>query len=412
MKQFRTLFRNRRFVRLWLAGAISNVGDYINSLALVKVLAADPSHLGLYMSLIMVAKVLPGLVLGPVAGVVADRFSRKAIMVISDLLRVGLVAGLVWATSPTAILTLVTLAAVVSVFFNPAAGAVLPEIAGTENLVTAGSLQVMTNRMAMLLGNGLGAFLLALMGVHNVFFLDAASFLFSALMLLTIAIPRVAAPAREEPAKGIRGHFIADLKEWLGFMKESPAVRHLLTAFGIAGLGDSGVNILLIPFFTVGLGLAAEKLGYVLAALGASAVVGALAVGALGKKVHWRHLVTLGGIYVWVTATGTIVAHQVVVSTAFLVLLGLGSGMINVGAQAATGTLVPDHLRGRIFAGWGMVAGLITIAGTLVAGPLADLFGSSNVLLAFSSCYLLAGLYSGWAFRGLKSTAPTSASAD
>lgn len=403
MKPYLNLFRNRNFMLLWLAGAISNVGDFFNSLALVKILSTDPDHLGMYMALVMIAKVVPGVLLGPVAGVVADRISRRTIMVISDLLRAALVLGLVFVERPALIITLIFLAAAVSVFFGPASGALLPNVVTKEQLVTAGSLNVMTQRMAMLIGNGLGAAVLVFVGPHNVFYIDATSYVVSAFLLVAMAVPAVlTAPGENKSGErtGLWQRFQADLKESLTFLRQAAPVRHLLTTFGIAAVGDSAMNVLTVTFFTVGLGLAAESLGIVWALFGGASVIGALAIGAVGHKLPWRLLVPVSATYVWFMMMGALITQSAIPSITFMTLMGLGSGAVNVGAQAALGELVPDWVRGRVFGAWGMVNSVIYIVGVLSAGALSDTFGPAPTLMLFCTFYLLAGVYAFFTLRG------------
>lgn len=400
LKPYIALLKNRNFLFHWMAGAISNIGDFFNSLALVKILSEDPEHLGLYMSLIMVSKVLPGVLLGPVAGAVADRLPRRAIMVVSDVMRAALILALVFVDQPAAILALVCAGSVVGVFFNPASSAMLPSLVKPEELVTAGSLGVMTQRLAMLLGNGLGAAMLSAVGPHSIFYIDAASYLLSALLLGFIALPAVTAQAAPS-SRSVVGTFATDMKEMLHFLRESPPVRHMLTGLGICNLGDSALSVLAIPFFTLTLGLAAEKVGYVWAAFGATSVLGALVMGAVGRRVHWSYLFSFGSLYVWFMMMGSLLAANVIPSVGFLALMGLGSGATNVGLQAAVGQLVPDKVRGRIFGSWSTVGSLIYVVGILTAGPLSDRFGPTATLMGYSTAFLVTAVYSFWTLRGM-----------
>lgn len=410
MQQYLSLFRNRNFLFHWLAGAISNVGDFFNSLALVKILSEDPDRMGLYMALIMIAKVVPGVLLGPVAGVVADRLPRKAIMIITDLLRAVLVLGLVVVEQPAAIMALIFLSAMVSVFYQPASSALLPNLVEKDELVSAGSLSVMTQRMAMLLGNGIGAAVLVHVGPHNVFYIDAASFVLSALFVALMAVPAVAKVAEAKPSAERQStwqKFKDDVKEALAFLRGAETVRNLMSTLGIVAVGDAGLNVLLVTFFTVGLGVAAESLGYIWALFGGASVVGALAMGAIGKKIAWRHLVSVGGVYVWLTTMGALVTDSLAPSVTFMTLMGLGSGAINVGIQAAIGELVPDHVRGRVFSAWSMINNLIYVVGALSAGALSDWLGPTPVLMGFTTFFLLGSLYAFFAFRPRTSPATT-----
>jgi MFS family permease len=380
------------------------VGNFFNGLAIIKLLNEDPAHLGLYLAVIMVAKVLPGLLLGPVAGVVADRLPRKTVMIVSDLLRAVLVLGLVFVQQPGQILTLVSLAAIVSAFFNPSSSALMPSLVAKDELVTAGSLSVMTQRMAMLLGMGLGAWFLMAAGAHNVFYLDAASFVVSALMVAGIRVKAATEPATDQAEAGSGGtglwsKFRGDVTEALAFLRTAPLVRHIIGSLALTSVADSALNVLLVTFFTVGLGLAVESIGFVWALFGGASVIGALVVGALGQRVHWRHLMSYSLVYVWFVMMGALVTASVVPSITFLTLLGLGSGASNVGLQAAIGELVPDHVRGRVFSAWGMVQSLIYVVGVTAAGVLSDRFGPTRTLMGFTTFFLFGAIYAFIAFR-------------
>lgn len=407
MKQYRSLFGNRNFMLFWIGGAISNIGDFFNSIALVKILSEDPAHLGFYMALIMVAKVAPGLLLGPVAGVVADRLDRRTILVVTDLLRAGLVAGLVFTTNPLMIVALCFLSASVAAFFNPAHDAMLPNLVGADELVSAGSLSFMTQRMAQMLGTGLGAAMLMVTGPHAVFYIDAASFVVSAVLNGLLVVPkRVPAGAAAEGSAKVEEasqwqKFTGDVRAAIGFLKDAPVVRRLLAAFGLLNIGDSGGNVLLISFFTITLGLPAEQYGFMLSLLAGAGVAGALLIGGFGKRIHWRHLISYGSIHIWVFYFAAIAIHRVLPSAISIILVGLGSGAVNVGAQASFGTQVPDWVRGRVFSAWGMIQSLIYIVGVTAAGALSDRFGPAPVLMGYTLTYLFGGLYAMWAFRGL-----------
>jgi len=405
MTRYLGLFRNRNFLRYWLAGALAGVGDFFNTLALVKLFSQDQDRMGFYTSLVVVANLLPNLVLGPVAGVLADRLPRKVIMVCADLVRAALMFSMIFVQEPLTLIGLDFAAAVAAAFFGPASSALLPNLVKREELVTAGSLNVMTARLAMLLGNALGAVLLALVGPAAVFGLNGGMFLISALLHAGMRVPAPAAagaPVQGEgtaPGTGRRpvaspvARLVGDLREAAALLRERPNLRHLLTGVGIANLGDSGTNVLLVTFFTVTLGLAAEQMGFVLAGFGAAAVLGAFLIGALGSRVHWRHLFSLGCCYIWLTATGAVVTSSLIPSSAFLLLLGLGSGAVNVGLQVAMADLVPDNVRGRISGAYSTVSAVIMIAGNLMAGALADRMGAAETMLGYSLAYLAAGVY-------------------
>ncbi|MGE5675981.1 MAG: MFS transporter [Mycobacterium leprae] len=400
MKQYRALFQNRNFVLLWSGRIISSIGDWFNYVALIKILSADPAHLGFMLALVMVLKVLPDVLLAPLVGVLADRLPRRWIMIASDITRAGLVLGLVFAQSPVTILVLVCLSACMATFFNPANSALLPSVVGPDHLVTANALNTITGRTAQFLGNGLGAMTLLLIGAHNTFLIDSVSFLVSAALTALVAVPAVAAaaPAATRP-RGALAKFRADLKEAVAYLRQQPTVKALITMSAIVAVGDAATNVLLITFVTVTLGLPAEWMGIAIGAVGATGVLGGLAVGAIGNRVHWRHLLNWGLIYVWAVFVGGVSIQRLLPSLGFFLLMGLGSGVLNVGFQSGIGLLVPNEVRGRIFGAWGMVQSAIYLICVPLSGFLSDRFGAVPVLLTFTITYLLGGVYGLFALR-------------
>src|SRR3712207_1597059 len=190
-----SLLRNVRFMQLWVGQGTSFLGDAVSMVALV-VLVVQVTGSASAVGGALVARLLPTLA-SPFAGVLADRLDRRLVLVASDLVRAGLVVGLLFATNLATICVLVFLLGLARTFFNPTVRAAFPSVVGGGDLTRANALISGTFSISETAGPALGGLLVATVGVDAAFVLDAVTYLVSAAMLSLISLPR---PEREEEA--------------------------------------------------------------------------------------------------------------------------------------------------------------------------------------------------------------------
>lgn len=187
--------RNADFRRLWLGNIISLLGDWFNFIALISVIGemtGSPFALGV----VFIAKMLPAAIASPVAGLLVDRFDRRRLMIISDVVRAVIVAGLIYADqiSSVGLVYLLTVCQViVSAVFQPAQSAALPNVTTREELLTANTLMAASWSVMLALGAALGGFATAAFGPRIVFAVDSASYLVSAWFIYRTVIPQTSA---------------------------------------------------------------------------------------------------------------------------------------------------------------------------------------------------------------------------
>src|SRR5256885_8851884 len=177
--------RTAGFRRLYAANAVSQVGDWLNVVALLSLLL-DLTGKGEAVALVYLTRFVPFFLLGPPAGVLADRISRRAILVTCDVLRAALVLCLLFVRSPDQVwivYLVMTAHAIASAFLEPAQAATLPSLVSREELVFASALENSLWSIAVAVGSAAGGVILALVGRCTAFVCDAASFLASALLL-------------------------------------------------------------------------------------------------------------------------------------------------------------------------------------------------------------------------------------
>ncbi|MFQ3640840.1 MAG: MFS transporter, partial [Chloracidobacterium sp.] len=269
--------RNPRFRRVWFAQVVSELGDWLNYAALMQ-LARQYGGGAEVAALIIAIELLPFPLWSPVAGMVADRFNRRHVMMVADALRAIIVLGFLLVDRPERLWLIYVLSALqfsLAAFFEPARQALIPSVARPEELITANQLTSLTWSFTLGLGGFLGGVVANAFGLTAAFFVDAASFLVSFAILFGM---------RDAPAVAETKGMAFDTGFWVAvrYLFAHPvtlAVALVKTGISIAG---SGVWLLAVvygqtvfPFGKDG----ALAVGILNGAHGLGALIGALTAG-------------------------------------------------------------------------------------------------------------------------------------
>ena len=187
------LKQNSAFRNLWYGQVISELGNWINSIALYA-LILQLTGSGMAMAAAMMAKLLPMVIISPFAGVVIDRIDRKKVLIASDILRCFTVLGFLIVDSREdlwIVYTLTLFEVALTGFFEPARSAILPSIVEKNHLVTANALSGSTWSIMLTLGAALGGFVVSFFGIKTAFILDALTYLLSAWFIIKISYPKI-----------------------------------------------------------------------------------------------------------------------------------------------------------------------------------------------------------------------------
>ncbi|MDT3740096.1 MAG: MFS transporter [Candidatus Kapabacteria bacterium] len=187
--------RDRDFRQFWYGQIVSQMGDKVHSLA-VLILVYQWTKSGLAVGIIMIATALPAVLLGPVSGELADRYDRKKILIITDIIRGVIVLGLAilsWFSilNLTILIFATILISINSAFFNPATLAIIPNIVEKKDLSRANALNQSTANLSGVVGLLLGSGLIALIGVSLAFAFNGLSFMFSAFYISRVAYEHI-----------------------------------------------------------------------------------------------------------------------------------------------------------------------------------------------------------------------------
>ncbi len=376
----RKILSNRNFLKLWIGQVVSNIGDEVAYIGLAALIVFKWEGSALDVSLLFISTSLPVLIFGPIAGVYVDRWRRKNTMIWADLLRAGIVFLLIFPVSLWYVLALIFLLSSISRFFYPARNAMIPNIVKEEKLIEANSLSQMTYMLAVVIGPAIGAFLVAIMGYTATFIFDAASYIFSALMILTIKY-------REE-IKRVKKRAFEDLMDGLRYLVRQRVVVILVSIFALITLVIGGLNVVYTLYIRDILHMDIVGLSMLEVAFGVGAIAGAVSTGTLAGKVKNTYLIG-GAIVLMGTGIISMSLFPVFILVTIMAFgIGFGSAMINGPVNAILQKVVEDEYRGKVFGALGaLIQGAALISMGMV-GILISIFGIMNILLA-SGLFLL-----------------------
>ncbi len=391
------LAQNGSFGALWMGQLVSLFGDRVHQIALVF-LVLGITNSALAAALTFVAATLPNMVLGPVAGVLVDRWDQKRVMVVSDLLRAAIVLAVPVAADANVLFVypLVFLLTSISIFFRPARTAVIPRIVREDELVAANSAIWLGDSIADVLGYPLATLFVTMVGssLAVAFWLDAASYLASAMLIVTMAIPPVV-HATVAALPGIRG-IREDLSSGWRFLREEP-VLFANTLQAVAGQFAIGITIGLMAIYARD-ALVSDlmgpqaRYGFIEAAIGIGNLIGGFAIGLVGSRIARGRTIIVGYVAYGACIVGLALTGNVSVALG----LALGMGAANMVFVIPTQTLfmerTPEDMIGRVISfRFSAVFGSITLA-MAVGGILGELFGPTPVFFVFGVLTILAGL--------------------
>ena len=364
----------RDFRIFWLGQLVSVTGTWMQTVAqgwLVLQLTGSPFVLGLAAA----ARSVPVLLLVFPAGIVADRFDRRLIVIATNVVAAiaSVVLGVLAITGQISVPIILLLAAVLGVtnaFEMPARQSYVSELIGKQHLANAIALNSLLFNSARVVGPALAGILVALVGPGWAFILNGVSFvpvIVGLLLISAVYVPRPVVAARSA------------LPEVLRYLRGEPRVALLLGLLAAQTIFASG-QFILGPALAEDLGQGAEGLGVLLSASGAGAVVGGIRLAATAHRPsRWRVLLgaglALGG---GLAAIG--VAQSYAVTLLCLVVTGWGTVTFNASSNTLIQSIVPDRLRGRVLSLYVlMLLGLMPVAGVLM-GALGTALGSAQAI--------------------------------
>lgn len=393
-RSYAAIVRSPAYFPLWLGQLLSSFGDTLHYVALV-VLVFDLTGRGSAVATLVVAEVVPVLLLGPVAGVVIDRFDRRRLLIGADLFRAALALSLV-APQGTWHAYLVAAGLVAGgTFFAPTVQAVIPALTTPDQRLAANSVAWSTGRLVQIAASAVAGGLIAFLGTGAAFALNAATFLVSALLVSRLRIPAHAGQVGRDATRGWRG-YRGDAREGLRFALGDRFVAVLLLVQSLASLAVGATGALLVVLAERHLRLQPAGFGWLLGAIGAGALVGPLIPNAFARDYRDARWLFVPYLIRGVGDVLLAVFTPLPVALLILFVYGLNTSTGVVVFNSAVQAAVPDRVRGRVFTlldvSWNAMRLLSLAAGALLvdAAGVRAVFWAGGTLLALSGLLGLA----------------------
>ena len=397
--------QNPNFRWLWGGQVVSLLGDWFNLIA-SAILIAELTGSGLAVGVLFTIRMLAPFVIAPIAGICADRYNRKHLLIITDLVRAVVVLGFLFVQDANDIWLLYTLTVLlfgVSGFFSPARSAILPDITSPQELGTANTLGAATWSVMLAVGAAIGGLTTGLFGSQTAFVIDGFTFAISAGLLFKIRLPRTSSETSGTPGR-------AKLTV-LRYMLQHPDILFIaMHKAAISLLMSTGVQVVLVEiaknYFVIGVG-GAFSLGMMYCMNGVGSGVGPI------FARHWtgdrdkplRTSISIGYV---IGAIG--IAIMAPVSNFGTVLFGgfvrsIGGGITWVFSTQLLLQRAPNEIRGRIFGTEFAFFTLMGGASSLIIGALLDQFQIQMILWGMAALNIIPALLWGLWQRHYSQTA-------
>lgn len=398
------------FRRLWLSQVVSELGDWFYLVALFSLFPTDASGTALLTALFIGRHVVAALTT-PIAGVVADRFHRGRVMIAADVARALATLGFLFVRGADDVVLALVLALSLeglSMFFEPARGAAIPQLLPPEKLYPANALAGATWSAVLALGGLAGGATVALVGRRAAFVANAASFLLSAFFVLRAKVPPL--PSRGASAP----HPLRDLRDGLAYLRAHGPQRSLLVLK--AGALVSGAFFVLVTVFSdrVFAGRQALDMGLLLGGRG----IGALVMPFIVERFFGRDVRGLGRSVLFafpLAAAGFLGfshAPSVAVASVALFFAHGGTSTIWVGSAQLLQVTVPNRVLGRVLS---VELLLITVAIALSGVAVAWMLGTGGLPPRTTATLLASSLllpFAAWTYAWRKHAGALAAASD
>lgn len=399
MKYFKIL-KNRNFRLLWMGQLCSGFGDWVYSIALLITLA-NLKFTGLVIGGSMIIRMLPFILIGPLAGNYIDGKKRKTVMIYSDLLRMVLAASMVlmvlaqnqhWLANGWIVVLIYLISfcsAMVGTFFNPARGALTPNLVEKDDLLIVNSFLSMSNSITLILGPAFGGVLVSLLGVTGVFWLNAATFLFSAVCIFLIKVEE--APKKSGAvfeglwARYSKGWRIIHADALIAWYTYTSAIRSLI-------VGVINISFIFVAQHVFPTGR--EALGWLYSALGLGLLIGSFAIAMVRTKIADKYL------YAAAIGANAILSIFYIHSTLWyfsvlaLFIVGFSDGFQMVLFDSTIQKRVEPANLGKVFSGGYALILSVQLLSMALGGWLFDVLDYRVIIDIAAACVLLFSLFS------------------
>ncbi len=399
----RQLFRNHNFVPLWLGQLVSYLGDQFVLVALLAVITrlSGESHT-LNTVLLAVSLAAPQVLFGLIGGVLVDKLDRQWTMIGSDLARALAMFSMLlvhqepdrlWIFFP-AIFVIGTAQAL----FYPARASALPAIVGKRDLAGANALLEVGFVVALIFGSGAAGLLVERFGEDVAFVFNGAAFIFSAVMIYLIQVPRRANLG--EGSTTFRQVW-RELRGGLVYIVRTRSMRYIMGLNVMVSGGLGAVILLVLEYLNKELKIGADGFGLVIAILGVGIVVGGVLIQRLSKYLPTNRLVALAILLQGIAISVFILRPVFELVLCFTALIGFSLIVARAVLSTLTQAIPPEEYRGRVQSAFNLISVAPMTAAIAIAGVLVSVLGREAVLVSFGLALLVTAWFAATMLRGI-----------
>lgn len=380
------LWQYRSFQLLWLGQAAAIAGGQIR-LVVLPVLMFQLTGSAAQTSLLLTVQAVPYLVLGLVAGAVADRANRRAVMVGCDLASAATMASIpavaaFGTVTPAHLYVAGAVTGTAFVWHDSALFGALPLIVGRDRVVSAYSILISTSQVLQVSATAVAGLLIALIGAENALWIDGAGYAIGAVSIACIPAKLTSTRRPQDPKAGL----LADITEGLRYVRRHPVIWPLTASGFGSGLTGGAVLGLVVVYGVRQLGLADDdaRLGWLFTSLAIGGLVAGLTLPMLVRRVNQPRISLVGFATMVALLIGLSMASALSLGLILLAAWGVASTLVITNGIALRQQLTPDRLQGRVNVTARMIAYGGAPVGAAVGGLLADQFGIQASLLVMT----------------------------
>ena len=401
---FSALLKNRDFVLLWLGQLVSQLADKIFFVLIIALLENYPNPNGLAenskYSALMIAFTIPAILFGSAGGIFVDRFSKKSILIGSDIARGLLTLLIPLLPRQFFILLLLTFAiSTMTQFFAPAEQAAIPILVRRNNLLAANAIFSSTMMGALIVGFAVGEPILSLAKAeisekYGQEIVVGALYLLSSLSIQLINFKE---HKQTEETQIVMNPWM-DFKEGLNYLKKNRLVLNAMLQLVTLYCVFAALTVLAIRL-AAAYGLKEKQFGFFLAAAGVGMVLGAAILGHWGGRFHHKPLPLIGFLMMAVVLGLFTFTHNVLLALGLCAMLGVGASLIGVPMQTLIQQQTPPTMLGKVFGFQNHAVNIALSVPLAVTGPVTDAVGLRIVLVGMSVLVAAVGV---WAWKNTR----------
>lgn len=392
------LRKNKNYRRLWAAQAISNFGDWFGLLALYALIGtySDSEFL---LGLIIVVKMLSLAVFSPLAGYITDRFNRRKLMILCDILRAIAVLGILFVQTESMLwlaFVLTSFQMMISAIFEPAKTASIPNVASKEDLVNANIISTATWSIIFTSGMAIGGFATELLGIKTVLILDAGTYLLSSWFIYKAVIPQT--EMTEEEKEKTKNPLVGII-DGAKYLIENPQVLRPSIAKGTSSSFLGGLVYMLIIISEEILMMGSIGLGLLYAARGFGTGIGPI----IGRRLFRdeKDWVMVMGIAIFTSGVMYVMvgfADAIWVMILFVLLAHTASGANWVKSTVLLQKRTIDVFRGRVFSTEWLLFTIMNSISVVCASLILEyqIMNVKDLMMIYGVLMGLAGIW--WSF--------------